>query len=179
MSATQQSPPRVGGGRDPSDVALMVAIDRNERQALLLAFRRHGAVALAVAGALTRNPARADQAVVAAFVALAVEGRPGPARPLRVEVLDAVRRSARADQPSEQPDRLGPAGAGDVFHTVAPEVREVLALGVSGRCDCAEIAAVLGMDHGTVRRHLLMGLREARALLGSPDRWRSSPPSRR
>ncbi|CAN5673859.1 MAG: hypothetical protein ACR2HP_01920 [Ilumatobacteraceae bacterium] len=54
----------------------------------------------------------------------------------------------------------------DAFGPMSPDVRDVLALSIAGRCACTEIAAIMGVDRAIVRRDLVAGLRHAAGARG-------------
>lgn len=128
-------------------------------------------MAFRVVSALTQDPDIAERAVIAAFVHLVSDSSTTPLRHVRAEVLDAVRRCARALTSDTEPARDTPLGPRptDVYRISTPAVRDALALAVAGRCTSAEIAEIMGLDTATVRRHLSTGLRQLVALLNSVE----------
>lgn len=153
-----------------SEASLRDAIGAGDVAALAELFHRHGAVAYAVARAMTGSSERAEQAVLTAFVDLRRRSAdPGLPRELRIEVLDATRRSA-GRVTEENPSGGRPRQTHDAVSTMSPDVRDVVALAIAGGCGGKEIAAIMGVDRETVRRDLLVGLRHAAALLDLPAR---------
>jgi DNA-directed RNA polymerase specialized sigma24 family protein len=157
---------------EDSEGALWDAVGRGDVTASAELFRRHGAVAYAVARAVTGDSERAAQAVVTAFVELRRHAADtGPPRSLRVEVLDASRRSAGrlsvASPGARRGRRRWPRGA---YRAMSPDVRDVLALATAGGCGCTEIAAIMRADRESVCRDLRVGLRHAAALLDARSR---------
>jgi len=151
-----------------SEAALWASVGNGDDTALAELFDRHGAAAYAVANTITRDPERATQAVVAAFVQLRTDAAERvTSRPLRVEVLDASRRNAaRAGVAAPLARRSRRRRPRDAYRSMPSGAREVLALAVAGRCDCTEIATILEMDRATVGREILVGLRHTAAYFG-------------
>lgn len=155
------------GWSDVGDGDLRDAVESLGLVAVSEVYRRHGPAAYRVAVAITQDAGQAEQAVVSAFVRFVNGERGDGNRPLRAELLDATRRCA-GDLVNEMVAGLPPlssAGPGDVFCSLALEVRSTLALAVAGRCGDAEIAQIMGSDASKVRRTLLVALRQARNLL--------------
>lgn len=157
-----------------SDADLWNQIDRCQLDALAEAFRRHGEAAYSVALAITNDPERAQRAITSAFGGLPADARGSPHRALRLAILAAVRRSAGLLVEEHAPaDRNGDARLRTVLGGMAPDVRDVLALAVAGRCRATDIAEITGYDHATVHRHLRVGLHHAGATLDRGAEGRS------
>lgn len=146
--------------RDAIGAACLVAIGE--------LYRRHGTAALNVAAAITQDAGLAERAVVTTFVGLAAAVRGDDGRPLRAQLLDAIRRSAGdlADKAAGGRPALHSVGRGEVFRSLPLEARSVLALAVAGRCGDAEIAQITGLETSAVRHTLRVALDHAKHLLG-------------
>lgn len=175
MPGDRPSPPP---GRFGSEAILWAGVGNGDDDALAELFDRHGGAAYAVADTITRDPERASQAVVDGFVQLrAAAAARGVAQSLRVEVLDAILRSAaRAGVAAPVARRFRRWRPSDAYHSMPSDAREVLSLAVAGRCDCTEIAAITGLDRATAGREMLVGLRHTSAFLGrrQPGRRRGN-----
>jgi len=149
-----------------SDADLWDQIDHRELDALTEAFRRHGQAAYAVALAITADPELAQHAVTTTFGRLFADARGIALDTLRLAILAAVRRSAGQLAEGRSPsDRTGDARLGTVLGGLAPDVRDVLALAIAGRCGSADIVAITGYDRATVHRHMRVGLHHVGAAL--------------
>lgn len=149
-----------------ADARLRAGLARRDRAAVEAVFAAHGAAAFRVAVAITGDADTAARAVVAAFAELAAaHPAPAVARPLRVEVLDATRRAARA-----MPSVSAASAADPVWRALGgaltAEQHDVLALAVTGDSTCTEIASVMDLDRASVHRVLRGALAGAGTALG-------------
>ena len=115
--------------------------------------------AFRLAHVITRDDDSAFRAV-AAGCSQVLSDRPERPRPVRLELLDAVRRCA---------DRLAPMLEHDVHREVPPawmnvhaaadrEIRDALALALAGHCSITDIAEILTLSRSDVCRRLRDGL---------------------
>lgn len=144
---------------------------RPEPGALEEVVDRHVDAAFRVAHTIVHDTDRTADVLLAAFVALPAVAQSGPTRSVRVELLDTVRRLAASTVVAPTTAGVEPTPTcrpADVYRQLPTEVRDVLALAVAGRCDCDEIASIMGIGVATVRRDITIGLRHAATRLAHP-----------
>ena len=175
----------------PGDDDLLAACAEGDEQALGSLYDRFGTVAYRLALRVVRDAALAEDAVQEAFLAVwqqapSFDGSRGRASSwilmlVHRRAVDLVRRQARFKALPDQLELMDPRAesAGDdlalraarreiraALETLSRAEREVLGLAYWGGLTQAEIAAALGIPHGTVKSRTFSALARLREALG-------------